>query len=298
MIHGAGLGLTFLAQILLARTLGPSDYGIYAFVLSWLMILAGLATIGFDRAAVRFVAGYVELRAWAALRGFSDMATRLVTIVALSVAGLAIIVALVVPLEPEIPLQALLLGAVAIPFLTFVRLESGRMRGYGAVIRALFPDYVVRDGLVVLGLLLLLLGAPIRPGPLFPLALTLLGCLIGAGLARYWRRQLEPDALSVVTKPDTSKVRLWLSTALGLGAVTLVQVSLQRIDVILLTTFATPTEAGIFNAAFTLANLALFPMLAANIAGCKYLFRPPNQPEFSNLKCTGCAGRMAAHPCW
>ena len=42
----AGVILTYLTQILLARWMGETEYGIYAYVLSWVMLLAIPAGLG------------------------------------------------------------------------------------------------------------------------------------------------------------------------------------------------------------------------------------------------------------
>ena len=58
-IKVAGAGNEFILSVILARVLGVNEYGAYVLSLTWVMILATLATMGFDSAAIRFIPEYV-----------------------------------------------------------------------------------------------------------------------------------------------------------------------------------------------------------------------------------------------
>ena len=49
-----GAGLQFISQILLARNLGPSDYGLYSVGWSFFQIIGVIATFGLDYAIIKF----------------------------------------------------------------------------------------------------------------------------------------------------------------------------------------------------------------------------------------------------
>jgi O-antigen/teichoic acid export membrane protein len=68
-IYGAGVGLTYCAQLVIARVVGVNTYGVYAYVFAWMGVLAYFSTLGFDVALLRFVAAYEAEGAWALLRG-------------------------------------------------------------------------------------------------------------------------------------------------------------------------------------------------------------------------------------
>ncbi|TIT53922.1 MAG: exopolysaccharide biosynthesis protein, partial [Mesorhizobium sp.] len=58
MIYIGGAGLTSLAQLLIARLVGSTSYGIYSYVLAWTSVLGYLATLGFNISLLRFVSTY------------------------------------------------------------------------------------------------------------------------------------------------------------------------------------------------------------------------------------------------
>ncbi len=47
-IYVGGAGLTYGSQLLLARAIGADSFGLYAYVLAWVTMLAYLAVLGFD----------------------------------------------------------------------------------------------------------------------------------------------------------------------------------------------------------------------------------------------------------
>ena len=58
----------FVLNLLLARGLSPQDYGVYFVVLSTMIILATVGTLGMDRVVIRFVAARKSMGAWGDVR--------------------------------------------------------------------------------------------------------------------------------------------------------------------------------------------------------------------------------------
>jgi O-antigen/teichoic acid export membrane protein len=59
---------SFVLNLVLARSLAPSDYGVYFVVMSTMIILATVGTVGMDRVAVRFVAARKAMGEWGDVR--------------------------------------------------------------------------------------------------------------------------------------------------------------------------------------------------------------------------------------
>lgn len=66
-IVGAALGLA--AHVFVARLIGKTDYGVYALMLSWIMILSVVAQVGQDSNVVRFLPTYMLRGEWGKARG-------------------------------------------------------------------------------------------------------------------------------------------------------------------------------------------------------------------------------------
>src|SRR5689334_24904989 len=117
-VYIVGAGLTCVAQLVTARIIGPDSYGVYAYVLAWITLLAYFSTLGFHVSLLRFVPAYQVREEWALVRGVIQYSQRgaaatAMTIVLIGVCG---IVALHGSLRPELALT-FLLGIAAVPFL-------------------------------------------------------------------------------------------------------------------------------------------------------------------------------------
>src|SRR3954465_9948738 len=114
-----GALLTYLAQLVTARIIGPDSYGIYAYVLAWVMLLGYFSTLGFHVSLLRFVAAYQAKQEWALVRGVIHYSLRRAagTAIIIVLIGVCGIVALHGSMQPELA-HTFLLGIATIPFLT------------------------------------------------------------------------------------------------------------------------------------------------------------------------------------
>src|ERR1700674_4596404 len=75
-IYIASVGVTACSQLLIARLVGADTYGVYAYVIAWMTILAYFSALGFDIALLRFVPAYQTTGAWSLARGVIQYAER------------------------------------------------------------------------------------------------------------------------------------------------------------------------------------------------------------------------------
>src|SRR5690348_1763303 len=54
----AAMGLGFAVQVLLARSIGPHEYGLYLYVLGWANVAGLLSALEFSAAGTRYVSAY------------------------------------------------------------------------------------------------------------------------------------------------------------------------------------------------------------------------------------------------
>lgn len=80
------LGMTFVAQVLIIRSLAKSDYGAFAYAMSLVMFAQAFMSLGLDRSLPRFAPIYDEQRAYGKLLG-----AIVIQVTAVSAVGLAII---------------------------------------------------------------------------------------------------------------------------------------------------------------------------------------------------------------
>ena len=67
--NSAGAVFIVVSHVLLSRSLGKEQYGIFVHVHAWIAILSLLATCGFDTCLLRFVPQYGTTNDWKLFRG-------------------------------------------------------------------------------------------------------------------------------------------------------------------------------------------------------------------------------------
>ena len=187
-VHVLGIAVAYGTQIALARLLGnPESYGDYTYPLIWMSILLLDGKIGFDTAAVRFVASYNTESDWARLRGFVIRSFQIVLALSLGVALLAAGFVWTLSasghLRPEL-LAVCLLAWLVLPFQALLELSASCIRGFKQIIPALAPKELLRPLLLLGGavILALQLNGPLRPAQAMFANLVAFGVTFGVSL--------------------------------------------------------------------------------------------------------------------
>jgi len=297
-IYVAGTGVTACAQLLIARIVGAETYGVYAYVMAWMTILAYFCALGFDMALLRFVAAYQTTGAWSLARGVIQYAERR----ALAVGILVILAgALVIFSQPRLSPAlrvTFLAGFILVPVLALLWIRCSTIRAFGGVTMAVLPDKVVRDGV----LLVLVVLAPAVLGrradaPAVMMA-TVVGAVVALGLASLAVRRLQPDGLT--TAQSEYAAATWRRTAVPLLIIGAAEALLNRTGVMLLGWFGETREAGIYSLAFNVAFLVALPRTAINILFAPTisgLFTRRDQAALQALVTTAASWTLSAAVC-
>src|SRR6201993_3575941 len=70
VIRVLSAGMAYLSQILLARWMGGTDYGIYVYVWTWVLLLGSMMDFGISTSAQKIIPEYRTRGEEALLRGF------------------------------------------------------------------------------------------------------------------------------------------------------------------------------------------------------------------------------------
>jgi O-antigen/teichoic acid export membrane protein len=144
--------------VLLARTLGATGYGIYAYAVSWALLLAIPATLGLPALLVREIAAYRLRGSWRSVAGLLLRADQLAGLAAATAALVVIGTTFLVPdgASPGLIL-ALRWSAALIPLMALVRLRAAALRGLGAVVHSESVELTILPA-ALLGLLATAMG--------------------------------------------------------------------------------------------------------------------------------------------
>jgi O-antigen/teichoic acid export membrane protein len=261
--HIAGAALTYLSQLLIARLVGPTSYGYYAYVLAWMTVLAYVAALGFDVSLLRLISAYCASGKWSLARGVLRYAERRGAAVScvIVVAGAVLLWFLRDSLPAE-QVHTFGFGLALVPLWSLLWMSSAAVRAFGGVVTALAPDRVIRDGglVVVLGLLMMWRGTKFDASTvmLISVACSLTGLILVKAALRHWRPRSVAEAA-----PEYAGA-LWRATAFPFVLMSVGETLLNRTGVVLLGWSGHTIAAGVYALTFNLSMTVMLPRTAVN----------------------------------
>jgi O-antigen/teichoic acid export membrane protein len=298
-IFVAGAGVSACSQFVIARIVGAETYGIYAYVLAWTTILAYFSALGFDTALLRFIAAYQTMGAWSLARGVIQYAERRVLAVGALVilAGALVIMSRPAQFSPQLR-NTFLLGFFLVPVWSLLWVRCSIIRAFGGVTLAVLPDKVVRDGLLLVLVVVAAVVLGLQIDARCIMMATLVGSVVALALASIAMRRLRPSALTIVM-PEYA-VATWRQAAVPFVVLAAAEALLNRTGVILLGWFGETRQAGIYSLAFNIAFLVVLPRTAINTLfapAISSLFTRRDQAAIQALVTTAASWTLAAAIC-
>lgn len=259
--------LAFLLAVVLARSLGPKGYGVYAFAFALLTLLAIPAQAGLPQLVVRETAKAHALEDWSLMQGIWRWSTRFIFMFSLV---LVFFVGSILWFgEAWINSDrrsTLLAGLLLVPLIALCLARGSALRGLGRVVRGQVPGNVVRPGLLIL---LLLMVAWIFPEHVFTpqnvMLLHVLASLIALVFVTVMLKNEQPNALCKVKYPREERV-YWRRAALPLALVAGLQLINSQADIVLLGLIREDAEVGVYRVVVQMGNLVIFGLVAINQA--------------------------------
>lgn len=255
-----GAGVSYLAQVATARLIGATSFGVYAYVLAWMTLLANAATLGFHISLLRLLPAYRAVQDWSRARGAARFSAWGAALSGCVAAGIGIGTVLLMLGTRSEPAQAFLIGLWAIPVIALQLVTAASVRAWGGVVSALVPERILRDGLAVGFLGAALVGGWLAPGAPAAAAALVVGSLGSLAVSYGMLRHRRPSELSAA--PAAFAPGDWLRPTLPLTAFMLADVLMSRAGVLVLGFAGATREAGVFAVAYSLALLTALPRMA------------------------------------
>ncbi len=280
MLRAAGAGVaarvvavlaSLISTIVLARVLGPENYGTYAYVIAVIALLSLPVQMGLPTLIVRETAAAAAREDWALMRGIWTWSTRVIVITS------AILVAIVGGALIAFPgvvgaerYDALVWGVLLIPFLAFAAAREAAMRGLRAIVLSSLPDQILRPLLVAA--LVLSAGAILGTALSARLALQLTLCAaavsfcLGAALLL----RIRPREVASLNQ-STMRHSDWLRTIGPFSLIAGLQLVRDSTDILMLGLWYGDADVGLYRIALSISNLAGFGLVALNIVAQPYI---------------------------
>src|SRR6266700_4749194 len=150
IIRVISAALAYLSQILLARWMGGSDYGVYVYVWTWVLLLGSMMDFGISASAQKIIPEYRTSGEHALLRGFLSGSRWLTfavsTLVSLALAG---IVKLLSPWIDPAEVLPLYIGCMTLPAFVVANTQDGIARTHDWMQLGLMPQFIIRQALII-----------------------------------------------------------------------------------------------------------------------------------------------------
>lgn len=253
------MGSTFVLGVLLARHLGPADYGVYGLVIALSALALNIVLFGMPQLAVREMAARTARGDDAGVHGLVASFGRF-TLASCAVATLAAVAAALAFAGPgEDRLVAI--GVALTVALGLTALVASCLRGLGRLFEGQFMDILGRPvaALVLVGLLLL---AGRRIDALDALSVQLVVGGAAAIVSLFWLWRALPARPATV--PPIA-ARSWLGQAAPLGIVDILRTFDGTYALILMSWLASAAELGVFRVALAANVLASLPITAIHV---------------------------------
>src|SRR3981189_467169 len=150
IIRVISAALAYLSQILLARWMGGSDYGVYVYVWTWVLLLGSMMDFGISASAQKIIPEYRTSGEHALLRGFLS-GSRWMTFVVSAVVSV-LLAGVVKGLSPWIDANAALplyIGCITLPAFVVANTQDGIARSHDWMRLGLMPQFIVRQSLII-----------------------------------------------------------------------------------------------------------------------------------------------------
>ncbi|MGH6681377.1 MAG: oligosaccharide flippase family protein [Bradyrhizobium sp.] len=256
VIRVVSAALAYLLQIFLARWMGGSDYGIYVYVWTWVLLIGSLMDFGISASAQKIIPEYRTRGEHALLRGFlSGSRWMTFAVSAVLAAALAGVVRLLSPWLDAGAVIPLYLGCLTLPPFVVANTQDGISRSHDWMRLGLVPQFILRQGLII-GLTAGALVLGVHLGAAAAMAASAAAVWIAMlGQMIVLNRRL---AAHVAPGPRTYDVRGWLAISLPILLVEGFYLLLSYTDVLVLQQFRKPEEVGVYFAVVKTLALVSF----------------------------------------
>ncbi len=259
-IRIASAAIAYLTQVILARSMGTFEFGIFAYVWVWVIILGTFVTVGFNTSCMRFIPEYFERSEWALLRGFVNASTGIAfgvgTLAALT--GIAIVFALGDSISGYYVIP-FVLALACLPTFALSDTMDGVARSRGWIHLALIPPYIARPILILVFMAASVsLGAPATATTAIAgaIAATWLVAAVQALLVR--RRMFE----SAEVQPARSDLGMWIKVSIPIVMMDSFYLIMTHADIMIMNMWVGPKDIAIYYAVVKTTSLIAFVFFA------------------------------------
>lgn len=256
----AGLVSGFATGVLLARILGPVEFGIYGLATTIASLAMSVTQMGTPQLAVRELSIRSERSDWSGVKAFILAFARATAIASLAIGALSLVVANAAGVTSQ-QLQIVIQASILASLTAFTGLFAAELRGLGALLKGQSMDIMVRPMVTFVIIGALLLGGA-RLDALLALMIQNAVTLAAVVVSGIWLwRSIPPQ----FRRDPPARLHPWIGVALPLAAVDVLRVLDGSCSLVIVSWLSSASDLGVFRVAVACGVLAAMPVTIFHI---------------------------------
>lgn len=258
-----GTLITLILQMILARIMGVSNYGDYAYSITMLVLMSMITKLGYDTSVLKYIPSFQSKNEWSYFKGFLKWAN---TITFISSICLAIIWCLYIffwgyPVGNRLH-TPMLLCCVLLPLFTSMQIRGYCLQSLKRIISSQLPQFILYPSLIGLGAIILSISMQreIAAYEVIILEITVCLCIL-IFLLLQLKKVTPKQAREAVPKIFKSE---WSRVSLSLMVFSSFYLILNQIDTIIIGYLLDTKNAGIYASVNKVALLVTLSLTAIN----------------------------------
>lgn len=249
------VGLTFLVSVVLARSLGASDFGTYAYAFAILSLLAVPVQLGLPALVLREVPRAAEREDMRFVRSLLLWGVKRIGLMTLFCVGLILFLVFMTPIFSVEVSRTLTFGLPLVPLLALLTLGAALLRGFHNIALGQTLEELLRPVLFLGALLVIWVWEQNMSAVVAMLMHAIaagVACVIGYGLLR----KKAPREFWQVS--DMAPEKGWNAAIFSLSLLAALQLVSQSTDILMLGFLKTTQDVGIYRVALSGMALGIF----------------------------------------
>ena len=258
-----GIGMAFSVNVLLARAMGVTQYGLYIYSLTWINVLALLCKFGTGSSLIRYIAAYHATGNWSLLRGVLQQSIFFVFSLSLIIGTVA--VAGISLLPDRISSDQTYVAYVALCLLPVLALSGNveaSLRGLRRILQSGIPDSFIRPFAIFLlaGSFYLITEQQLTASTV--MTFNVLGALFAIFFGGRWLLKSLPN--QVLSAKSDFNTQEWIKVTFPLFVMSVLNLLLSQTDLLMIGVFLDHDSAGIYAVVSRISGLTTLGLTAAN----------------------------------
>ncbi len=254
--------LSFFISVILARQLGPADYGIYAFAFSLVTLISVPVKLGLPSLVTRETAKAFTSQEWAIIKGVQFWANKNVLIFSLIVLFLSFAVYFYRG-EFNVKDNTIIIACILIPTIALANIRDASMRGLRYVLLSQVCETLLRPFLFLIFCILVFYLYDLK-SPVSVITCQVVAAIFSLILGMLLLSKIKPSEIRDCDEVSISQSE-WIRAAVPLAFISGMQIINMQSDILILGVFSNPHEVGIYKVIVTISTLVAFGLQAINM---------------------------------